>query len=80
MARFYKEVYRIDREGMAYGKALCGELFTGCLDKMGQLVSWKDTWFYEDTEANRQRAEDDWRIYHFARETKPEKYFNEEVL
>lgn len=59
-----KEVFRVDKEGFAYGLYITNELFVGSLYDMSHAD------FYPDNETIRLSAENKWRINSFAMEVK----------
>lgn len=60
-------IYRKDREGWAFGKTECGDLFVGTVEGFGALA---DAEFAKDTPDNRERLERNWETFSFAREVK----------
>ena len=57
-------IYRIDREGWAFGKTVCDELFVGSIYDAGG----KNTKFYNKTRENYRMANADWVGGSFAKE------------
>ena len=62
-------IFRIDREGWAFGKTVCNELFVGSIyDAAG-----KNTTYYRNTAEEYKRANADWVGGNFAKEINLEK-------
>ena len=59
-----KEIYRLDKEGYAYGQYIAGDLF------IGSIYDLVHGWWLKDTPENREFAERHWSSNSFAKEVR----------